>query len=346
MVGSPSEGSKKKLRFSTSTLLLAALPAVMAGLGLGVWLLSVRDRLPEVQAVHWGSSGEADGFGSFTENFWTSVAVTVGVGVVIGFSFAMDATATALRRFGVVLGSALAGFISALMVAGVAPQIDQVTSQGTRMDWVAAWPIMVGGLVLGILLQFLVRPPKPEQAANRQMLPESAVRNDGAAARGETISVRLHVKPWIIAVTVLVAAIIFGFLASSWIGWLIVGALLCALLLGFLIVTVRADSTGIRVLAWGLVPILHVPVADLWYAEAQESVRPWRLGGWGLRVTADGMNFVLNSGPALLLHNNSGGKSIVSLGTLQRAKDMAALANDYAAQASSQASQSGGAKDA
>lgn len=343
---SPSEGRKKKLRFSTPTFLLAGLPAVLAGIGLGIWLLSVQDRLPEVQAVHWGSGGEADGFGSFAENFWTSVAVTVGVGVVVGFSFAVDATATALRRFGVVLGSALAGFISALMVAGVAPQIDRVTSQGTRMDWGAAWPIMVGGLLLGVLLQFFVRPAIPQPASSMEMLPASVERNDGAAAQGETISVRLHVKTWIIVVTVLALAVVFAFLASSWTGWLVVGALLCALLLGFLIVTVRLDSAGLKVLAWGLVPVMQLPVEDFSYAEAQESVKPWRFGGLGLRVTSDGMNFVLNSGPALLLHKNSGGKSIVSLGSFQSARDMAGLANSYAALAASPTTASDGAKDA
>ena len=129
----------KKFLVSLAPIALIAL--------MNLWVFSNRERFPDPLAIHWGASGEPDGFGTLdTHMLW----VNIGLGMVVTFWVAVSfiRTPVAMRRlFQLVIGYLFA-LLSLIMLQTLLVQLDQPSSQGAELGlWVFVFVLPVFGLI-------------------------------------------------------------------------------------------------------------------------------------------------------------------------------------------------------
>ena len=135
-----------------------AFPLIVVA-GVAWWAASLRGRLPDPVAVHFGAGGGADGFGSLTMLLVVLVAVTVPIVLVMGLLGSARRNPRILRRTLGPASTTFAGFMAGMVPDLVLPQLDRATAEGVVIG--EAWTIggTVAGLVVGVAVAAVLREP-------------------------------------------------------------------------------------------------------------------------------------------------------------------------------------------
>jgi hypothetical protein len=295
-----------------------AIVAVVSCGGLVAWALSVQHRLPDPVARHWGLDGAADGYSSLQ----TTLAITVGVAVVLVLGLGAVAVLSRLpdlaRRSLAGVAGFTAVFMSVLVWDGLRGQLD--LEEATLAP--APGPGIALGALAGILAAFAVAAlatPQPMARAALQRPPADAPRLGRVDAMTAWES-RLPSVDTSARVLALVVTIGFLVLAATVSWWLLsVGVVLAALLASAGRGRVRIDGDGLRVVSLG-VTILHTPIEEVAAADVVDVDPFWEFGGWGLRIDAAGRTgLVTRKGPAVRIRRGDGSEVLITLGDSHRA---------------------------
>ena len=308
-----------------TTLTTLVLPLLLVAATAAV-ALSWRDRLPGTVAVHWGASGEPDGFGSPLE--------LVAVPLVLAPLFAIGMWAlafwagrdTSTRRLAAGFSTGLAVLLSVITLGSLGMQLD--LSDATDSPGLGGVTTLAFGAALAVGIGVaLVVPPSPAQPTDAPIDP-AAVRTDLApterAAWRRTVTSR--VGGWVAGAAVLVIVVLALALRTP--GLLLVAAALAALLASNLVVRVSVDARGLVArspLGW---PSVRVPLDEVVAARAARVDPFGEFGGWGYRIGTDGrVGFVLRKGEAVEVERTGGRVTVV---TVDDAATAAALLNTLA----------------
>ncbi len=272
-----------------AALAVAVAPAAIALL----LVLSWRERLPAQLATHWTFGPRPDGFtdrDAFIDGWAVTTIAVIAVGAAVTLSIRRG------RRFSVMVTGAISGFLAALGLLVVLPNLDLADPTQAAIGWPAALPIplMIG--TAGLAWWIHGRPPQPPVRATRPPAADLPRLGPGESAEyAETMT------QWALAATVftLLAAIgiAVSVLVTPWLGLeflVIAGALAW-----FARTTVTASEDDGLVLSSG--PVRHrVPIEELTGARVLDEVRPFaEFGGWGLRYAPRTIAVVQRRGPAV-----------------------------------------------
>lgn len=147
------------------TALLGFVVAPLAGLAAVVgWALSVRSRLPEPIATHFGARGEADGFGDLTGILVITIVVTLPVVLIMGVPGSWLRNPRILRRTLGPGSATVAGFMCGSVADTLVPQLDRVSAEGVVVG--SSWSVVgaVAGLAIGAIVSAALKDAKAPQA--------------------------------------------------------------------------------------------------------------------------------------------------------------------------------------
>lgn len=317
-------------------LLVGIVVPVLIGLGGVAAILTSLPELPDPVAIHWGPTGEPDGFGPATTNLVLLLVFIVVYGVISlivargkdGFSVTQKALLATAPFLAVLLTAVLAGSLvlqRGLEDATQAPSVLPLLGVGT-----------VAGLVVGVGAWFLL-PRTTQRVADEATVPTLQL---GATERGAWIrrsGPSGAVQLFVIGTLVLVSAVAIVALVLS-------APPLLAVIYGgvLLLIALFVSSTvywRVRVTDEGLearsalgIPRFAVPLREV--AEATViTVNPVRdFGGWGLRWGGQGrFGIVTHAGEALEVRRTNGKSLIV---TVDDASQAASLLNALRARVS------------
>lgn len=296
---------------------LTAVTVVACG-GLVLWARSVRVRLPDPVASHWGLGGNADGFSSLG----ATLAVTAGISVVIVLAFGSVAVLSRLpdmvRRCLAGVAAFVAVFVSVIVWDGLRGQIGLADSALAP----APGPGIAVGVVVGLLAGLGVAALATQTSISRVASgrpPHDAPRLDhvDADTTWESALSNVDTSARILALVIGGSFLVLAAVVSWWL--LPLGVVLAVLLVGAGRVRVRVDRDGLRATALG-VTILHTPVEEIAVADVAEVDPFWEFGGWGLRIdTAGRVGLVTRKGPAVRVRRGDGSEVLVTLDDCHRA---------------------------
>jgi hypothetical protein len=291
-----------------------------------LWASSVRDRLPDPVAHHWGTGGVADGFSSLTSTLWVTIGLLLVVTVPMAAAAVFARQPAALRRCLAGTAAWTSVFMTVLVADSLRGQLDLADAATAPPPGPGILIGVVAGLAFAVVVAMSVR-TEPARARATGPPPPSVPRD--AAATLEL--------PWTAAPSGLDrAAAIIGSIATvgvallaavvSW--WLAsIAVLLAALFLGIGRLTTRVELDGLSVRVMGR-RLLHVPVQDIAAAEVIQVDPLWEFGGWGLRVdTAGRTGLVTRKGEALQVRRGDGTAVVITVDEADRA---AAILNTLA----------------
>ncbi|WP_345509120.1 DUF1648 domain-containing protein [Terrabacter aeriphilus] len=285
---------------------------------------SVRTRLPEQVAVHWGLDGP-DRFATVTGATVTAAAMTTLLPLVlVGLGAAVHPSGR-----GVLAGfaGAMAVFLAGLSFGGLTAQRPGQEPSAFPLAW--AVPTLVVAALVGLALWRWGRLAPPSVDGPRPAVPAGAARLDvppttrlawtgRAALPGRAV--------WLIAVVAVLPLLVVAELGQPWV--LAIGAVVVLLLVVTCSARVVVDADGLRitslVVTWGRVPLERVARADV------GTVSPLGdFGGWGWRIGRDGRRgFVTRGGEALVVERIGEPPVVV---TVDDADEAAAVLNTLAA---------------
>lgn len=298
-------------------------------LGTLAWALSVRARLPEPVAVHWGPDG-ADAAGSFAELVALPLAVVappIAIGMWALASFLGQAALT--RRIAAATSVWTATFVSGVTLATVAAQLDAPA-------WSAAGDLTTGvvvSLVVATALAALAARLSPGDVPQPTTAPPSA--DAARLALGDhehatwVRSTHQAGLGWILGAVALVT-LVLGLATRDVLLAAVLAVVLTLPLLAMTAWTVTVDERGLTVASRLGRPRLHVPLSEVESASTRD-VRPLgEFGGWGMRtsVVTGATAVVLRAGTAIDVQR-TGGRRFVA--TVDDAETGAALLNTLAA---------------
>ncbi len=297
--------------------------------GLVAWIWSVRDRLPDQIAHHWGVEGQATSTTELRTIIAFAIVLPLMTGLPLGLAAAFGRQALALRRALAGTASFLIVFITVLLAGSLRVQLDLTDG----MEAIVPSAGLAVGLALASLISvgmgLTVRDDPTDVEARRASAPPPAT-----APRSEADDDH---RPWEAPPT--------GVDLSSLIGSLFAAGLMVAvaaiaswwfILIALLILTlgglagrfrVRIDDQGLHVRVLGR-RIVHVPTVEVARAEVMEVDPFWEFGGWGLRVDVAGrVGIVTRKGPALRVVRGDRSEVII---TIDDADIAAAMLNGHA----------------
>ena len=307
-----------------------ALPIVIGITGFGA-TVALLPTLPDPVVVHWGVSGQPDGFGSP----WILAAIPLLAVGYAAFAFAVTRSARAegisLSQRGIlavgvflsiVLASAGAG--SAWLQAGLA----DATAAPSVL------PILAFAIVIGVLATVGVWFALPRHTVATRATSESLPTLDLGLTERAVWTRR--VEPGRGTVALVIGGIALAATAGAIVVWasapllnLFIWAGILALVIlavaSTMFWTIRVDSSGVDVRSALGVPRFHYPIEELTSASVAQ-INPTRdFGGWGIR-NAGGRRtgIVVRAGEAIELERR-GGRALVV--TVDDATQGAALVN-------------------
>jgi len=317
--------ARSTTRRTITALWTLAVPALVIA-GTLAWTSTVRGRLPEPAAVHWGSAGpdRAGGFGEL---------VTIALVLVAVISFAMWALATFLgqaamtRRLAHAVAAWFAVFMAGVTTTTVAVQLDMA-------DWTEAGNPTTGmviSLAIATTLAAVAAIATPGDAPSPTLVPvpADAARLDLAASESAVWvrSVRQS-SPWLLVGSVLVSAVVLALATRNVLLTASFTVLLTVPLLTLTSWVVRVDRSGLTAasrLGW---PRQTVPLDEVESATARQVKPLSEFGGWGLRTALDGTTgVVLRKGEGVEVQRTGGRRFVV---TVDDAESAAALLNTLA----------------
>lgn len=320
-------------------LIAAILGPLLLGVAAAVWMFTVADGLPAELATHWNAKNKVDGYSSL----WGMACMTVGVAAGTGALISVLAVVTRgqsllLARIGLGIGVAFAIALTALMVAIVAGQMDLVDVSQAKLSG----PVAATGLALsfvaaaGVIWQYrpgeVDRTQSPDVVAMNSSVNsmDTALSATGRerAERAETlrIEVSLGARGWVLSVGIggiVAVSTYFIFPVLALLG-VVVGALVWVFCRG----TVVIDPKGVRVLASGFWKVMPLEWKEINRATV-EDIKALDHGGWGYRMNAGAVGFIMNSGPAIVIAAGFHQKFVISMPDVATAGDAAALVNAY-----------------
>lgn len=325
--------TSQKLRM---TLVGVALPALV-GLAGAVIVVLTMPELPDSVAVHWGPSGEADGFGS---PWILAVIPLLAVGYAV---FAAIVVRSALRAGGIswaqrgilATGSflaivlATAGAGSALLQRGVSAD----ANPGSII------PILALGILAGVVASvgaWLVLPRHEAtptvDAGTAPALELSPTERAVWMRRLEPARGTAALIIGGLALALTAGAFLIWASAPLWqlAVWVGIIALVIVAVSSTMFWSVRIDGSGLDVRSALGVPHFHYPLDDI-SAAAVRTVNPTRdFGGWGLRSQFGGRTgIVVRAGEAIEVQHSDGKVLVI---TVDDAQTGAALLNGLVAQ--------------
>ncbi len=312
------------------------LPAVIVAIGVVIQAL-VLPTLPHPVAVHWGLSGQPNGFGPA----WLITVLTVGVGLGLPVLIALSALAS-LRRGdrGVtyrLLGAVALGSATLMSVLGTSTLLLQ-SGLADAAAGPSALPALLGSFgaaAVAGLLGWLLQPHAPWRPDHT--LPVDAV----PLAPGERAvwlqRVTIARSGAVVLIATLVLMIVLTVVtttvsADPFATWVLVGV--TVLIVGLVVTTlafhIRVDEEGLSinsVVGW---PRVHVPLDEVESAAVVEVNPMGQFGGWGMRWGPAGFGVVLRTGEGIEVRRR-GGKTLTV--TVDDAATGAALLNALSARA-------------
>lgn len=310
----------------TSALWTLLVPAAL-GLGALAWALSVRGRLPEPLAVHWGTSGP-DRAGDLTEALLVPLGLVLPpVAVLMSLVAMLVGHAALTRRVAAGVATGTAGMVAAVTVTTLAVQLDVPSWQQAGDVGTGLAVSFLLGAALGVLAARLSPGDAPQPATGA--VPADAPRL-GLGTEEAAVWTRTVRQAGLLPLGLLLAASVtlLAVLTRSVLPALALAALLAAPLLTLTSWRITVDRSGIAVVSTLGRPRIHVPLEEVEEATARE-VDPLReFGGWGLRTAVDGtVGVVLRRGGALEVRRTGGRRLVV---TVDDAATACALLNELA----------------
>jgi hypothetical protein len=296
--------------------------AVMAGQVLVP--LSVRDRLPDPLATHWGPGGAADGHMSFAA-YLTMAVLVWGVPWTAALALAFHRRTLSRRQGRMLWWGLLAGlgvFAAGVNAVTVLANLDVPSWSAARLP---GWgvPSIIGAAIGAAVLAARLGRGAPDAPA-----PPGAPPPLLRLRAGQRTGWAGHVaNPWLR----LAAALAGGATAVSAVLSLIGvarGALAVVILAGPAVVLaaglltsslsmhVNGDRVVIQFgpLAW---PARRIPLSKIRSAWS-EVRRPGEVGGWGIRGLPGSATIMLRGGECLVLRYRSGGSLAISVDDAER----------------------------
>lgn len=314
---------------------------VILGLAAGLWMLSVKDRLPVELASHWNGRGEVDGYDSLLGHVLTMSLFSVFVAGSIGCAAIMcRAQSILLSRIGVAFAVVLGAMIDGLSLAVVVGQLGLSSGQQAAIDG----PTMAVSLGLAILLGlgvfFAYRPHEVmhEQtsdaiAADLQAndpTSELAGRQRSSALLGEQAQIQLRVRGarWLV-VSVAVLLLLIGWYVDQFV--VIFGAAVAGLCYWIFCAGVFVvDAQGTRFVAGKYFKVMKLEYEDIRAVHVLD-VRALDYGGFGYRSDISHKGFLTGDGPAVVINMGYHQQQIVSMPDAETAAQICALINAYRA---------------
>ncbi len=311
---------------------------LLLGVLAAAWILSVAGSLPAELASHWNSKNVVDGWMSVAGAAWMAVAMGAMGAVIAPTALLLRAKSLLLARVGVGFGLAFGLALVALSVAMVAGQIN--ISDVSRAE--ISGPVMAVGIalafVVGCAAVWLYRPGEVDRTISPEVMVANmtaadedslvAVAAKEKAASGESMSIRVSMGVWrwvlslgVGAVVALSVSFIFPFLA-------LLGALVAAIIWMFTSGIAGIDPDGVRVRVAGRWKIMPLGWGEIRKATV-EDIKVLDYGGWGYRMSAGSIGFIMGSGPALVLEAGFHQRYVISMPDLATASEAAALVNAY-----------------
>lgn len=289
-------------------LTVAVLPALVVVIGTAV-ALGLRGELPSVVASHWGSNG-VDATQGFTAYVVTSAALILGLAVLLGV--AGWVTPADGRRWMATLVAALAGLLGTLVygllvlqrgltdpaAATAPPLLFAVAASVAAVLGVAAWAANPLQLLAGT-----ARLAPPEDVPTVAAAPGEKLVWFGHAAEARWLG-------WLCAALVALACFC-AITASPWAALGPAAGIVLVVLMAR--ATVVVDDHGLRVTSAGALTWLKVPLQQVAHAETSSLSAGKDFGGLGMRYRRDARAFVTRTGEALLVVQQDGSRTYVSL---------------------------------
>lgn len=271
---------------------------------------TVRERLPDPVASHWGVDGRPDGSLPVLVD-----AILPAVLLAVMVAIPWRAVSTADRRTGrwlLAVATSVVALLAALRVVTLAANLD-------APDWSAAGRLTPSVLLamlavagVGAALGRRVGATLPERTSRRRPAPatqrlddELLVWHGRASAPPALLAVPL------VALVAAIAAVLAPAAARGPLVGLavLVGAL--AAVFGSVRATVGPIGLVVRLGVFGW-PRVTVPLADVEAVEV-EDVEPLHYGGWGWRVVPGVRALVLRRGEAIRVHRRSAPTLVVTV---------------------------------
>lgn len=278
---------------------------------------SLRSRLPDPVAIHFGTAGRADGFTSLAALPYEAVALLLIPGVVLAvcvgaFGGERAGAKPVPARPLIAIAYGVAGLVAAPFLALVVANARADAAEDVRLSLVTLAEALAAAAVsagLGLLLAGKDAPAPPGNAEPGPLAPGLTLgRHESAAWTRTTGSRALAVTG---AALLALGAVVGA--AAGW-GWsasfLIPGAmfLLCCRL------RVTVDRHGLSAgLPWGGLPRIRIPLARVERASSRDVRALADFGGWGYRVHPGSSGLVLRSGEALVAHLTTGSEFAVTV---------------------------------
>lgn len=326
---------------------LTGLITLPLGLGLltAAWMFSIAGELPDPLASHWGRDG-VDGYMSLAGHAAMAVFVGGGSGALLApMGVLTRGHSQLIGRLGVGFGLGFGVLMTGLFIAVVAGQVGLADPSQAAV----AAPVMWAAAALAVLTAgagfWLYRPGGVDRsqspataalagaAADQSSAVSAAAR--GLAAIGETMEITVSMGRWKWLASLGTGAAVALSLVFLHPALALLGVPSAALLWVFCQGRVVIDPEGTRALAggfWKLMPLTHKEVR----AASVQDVKAMDFGGWGYRLNAGSVGFIMGSGPALVLEAGFGQRYVLSMPDAETAARACALVTAYRALAAGQ----------
>lgn len=300
--------------------------------------LAVLPQVPDPVAVHWGASGEPDGYAAP----WTVPLLTGALGggmtlVLAAFALigAREGEWGPTMRF---LGALTPAVVGGLVVIITWTFVAQVGSSSWSDAGGVVEPLVWGGAT-GIVLGVVGWVSQPSVVVSGGSVGEAApLRALGPGERAVWVRTA-SLAPAGMIVLVGAAVILFtlaGFdfavAGGAWPILAAVAVVLTLVILATVLFRVRVDEGGLRVSAPLGLPRFHIPLDEIDEVKVV-SVNPMAdFGGWGLRKALDGRTgVVLRRGEALEVHRAAASTFVVTVDDAATAAGLLQVLRDRAA---------------
>lgn len=254
-----------------TALLGLVVPVVVVLLGTAL-LLTVRDRLPDPVATHWGPSGRADGFAAVSTVTWATGVLVLGCPLLVLVVALLVHRSAAHLLAG--MASGLGVCMGVLAYGVVWSQRDVSDAAGMTMPGVWLAVGAVAGILVGAAVAWLLRPapvplpahvtPPPADVPTLDVPPGTRLAWLGRATSSPVLV-------GLVGISIL-QLVVFALVLDPWM--LVIAVPLAVLLLTLALVHVSVDARGLRVrslvgLRWVDVPLERITSTSGGFAHSE-----------------------------------------------------------------------------